>query len=92
MTPCSSFPRAWRDLTVSTFRVVVLHDDHLTARRGNLVAREIAEEMGLPGSCETALCNVDLLDTFLGAKRRSMPQRPTSSSSHFALRPSFRRN
>ena len=48
------------------FRVVVLYDDHLTARRGTLVARAIADEMGLGGQCVTALWNIDLLDTLFG--------------------------
>lgn len=48
------------------FRFIVLHDDHRTARRGRLVARAIAHEMGLVGDCEIALWNVDLLDTRFG--------------------------
>jgi len=48
------------------FRVVVLHDDHLTAQRGRLVARGIAREMGVDDQCETALWNVELLGTPFG--------------------------
>jgi hypothetical protein len=50
----------------SDFCVIVLHDDHLTARRGTLVAQAITNEMGLAGGCETALWNVNLLDTHFG--------------------------
>jgi hypothetical protein len=66
MTRRSVSARAWRDLTASSFRVVILHDDHLTARRGNIVAREIVDGMALSGDCELTLCNVDLLETVFG--------------------------
>ncbi len=51
------------DSEQSAVRIVVLHDDHLTATRGTLVASGIAEEMGLGEDCGTQLWNVDLLDT-----------------------------
>src|SRR4051812_18133520 len=50
----------------SSVSIVVLHDDHLTAARGRLVAGDIAEEMGLDAEWRTTLWNVELLDTHFG--------------------------
>lgn len=44
-------------------RIVVLHDDHLTAARGTLVADTIAVEMGLGDDYGMDLWNIELLDT-----------------------------
>ena len=51
------------DLKRSAVRIVVLHDDHLTAARGTLVARNIADDMGLGAAREMKMWNVDLLDS-----------------------------
>lgn len=48
------------------FRVVVLHDDYVTAQRGKRVAGVIADEMGLGNQCEMTLWNIDLFDTLFG--------------------------
>src|SRR5688572_2764313 len=50
------------------FRVLVLHDDHLTARRGKLVGLSMAEDMGFSKECSLSLWNVGLLDTSFGTK------------------------
>src|SRR5580765_529377 len=52
-----------RDSEQSVVRIVILHDDHLTAARGKLVARGIADEMGLGADWGTTLWNIELLDT-----------------------------
>jgi hypothetical protein len=49
-----------------TFRVVILHDDLLTGRRGILVANGIVGEMGVGHECEMKLWNIGLLDTLFG--------------------------
>ena len=66
MTSRTASPRASEKTADPVFRVVVLHDDHVTARRGTLVARGIAHDMGVGDSCETALWNIDLFDTLFG--------------------------
>jgi hypothetical protein len=44
-------------------QIVVLHDDHLTASRGTLVADSVAQEMGLADDYGMNLWNIELLDT-----------------------------
>jgi hypothetical protein len=52
--------------TLSGFRVLVLHDDYISARKGKFVSRRIVDEMGLTAECETVLWNIDLLGTIFG--------------------------
>ncbi len=60
-SPCNKKPPA-----PGVFHVVILHDDYLTARRGRLLARGIAREMGGCDEFEMKLWNVELLGTLFG--------------------------
>jgi len=51
------------DTEKAAVRIVVLHDDHLTAARGTIVADSIALEMGLGDDYGMDLWNIELLDT-----------------------------
>lgn len=66
MTIQAAHGRPRRKTAGSVFRVVVLHDEHIPARRGALVAQAVADEMGFNDGYETAHWSTELLGTLFG--------------------------